>query len=206
MKIYVKVLLLLTASIAAHAQVISAVAGSGDQGYNGDGAAAVSAWISMPSGLAFDSAGNMYFSDNGNRVVRRVNTSGIINTYAGNEMLFFGSNGDGGPATSALLGWAGPGFFGLAVDKAGNLYISDTASGIAKVRKVNSSGIISTFAGGAPGSGGDGGPAIGAGLGTAAGLAVDSQGTLYVADTRNGRGAISACSSCRSMPSSTIRL
>src|SRR6202044_762914 len=109
---------------------------------------------------------------------------GIINTFAGNFMLFFGSNGDGGPATSALLGWSGPGFFGLATDKAGNLYISDTSSGIARVRKVNSSGIISTYAGGAsPIPGGDGGPATSAGLGTAAGLAVDSQGNLYIADT-----------------------
>jgi uncharacterized protein (TIGR03437 family) len=170
--------------IPAEAQVISAVAGTGQQGYNGDGAGAVNAWISMPTGIAFDSAGNLYFADNGNRVVRQVNTSGIINTFAGNEMLFSGSNGDGGPATSAFLGWSGAGFFGVAADKSGNLYLSDTSSGIAIVRKVNSSGIISTYAGGAsPNSSGDGGPAVNAGLRTAAGLAADSQGNLYIADT-----------------------
>src|SRR5580700_454061 len=147
MRSVAKIFLCLAALIPADGQVISVVAGTGEPGYLGDGAAAVNAWISMPTGLAFDSAGNLYFADSGNRVVRQVNTSGIINTFAGNFMLFFGSNGDGGPATSALLGWAGPGFFGLAADKAGNLYISDTSSGIARVRKVNASGIISTYAG-----------------------------------------------------------
>jgi uncharacterized protein (TIGR03437 family) len=181
---YARIFLCLAASIPADAQVISSIAGTGEQGYFGDGAAAANAWIAMPTGIALDSAGNLYFADIGNRVVRQVNTQGIINTFAGNEMLFLGSNGDGGPATSALLGWSGPGFFGVAMDKAGNLYISDTSSGIARVRKVNSSGIISTYAGGAsPISGGDGGQATSAGLGTAAGLAVDSQGNLYIADT-----------------------
>jgi uncharacterized protein (TIGR03437 family) len=182
MRISTEVFLFLTALIPAHAQVISAVAGSGQQGYNGDGAAAVNAWISMPTGLAFDSAGNLYFSDTGNRVVRQVNSSGIINTYAGNQMVFL-AGGDGGPATSAGLGWTGGSFFGLAMDKAGNLYLSDATFGIAKVRKVDASGVITTFAGGQSGSGGDGGQATSAGIGTAAGLAVDSQGNLYIADT-----------------------
>jgi len=99
-------------------------------------------------------------------------------------MLFFGSNGDGGPATSAIFGWeGGPPFVGMAIDGAGNLYVSDSSSGIDRVRVVNSLGIINTYAGGNPGDGGDGGPAINAGLMTAAGLAVDSQGNLYIADT-----------------------
>jgi uncharacterized protein (TIGR03437 family) len=184
MRSYAKILLCLAASIPADAQVISAVAGTGIPGYNGDGGAAVNAWISMPTGIAFDTAGNLYFADNGNRVVRQVNTSGIINTFAGNFQLFFGNNGDGGPATNAILGFQSSVYYGLAADKSGNLYISDTSNGIARVRKVNSSGIISTYAGGAsPISGGDGGPATSAGLMTAAGLAVDSQGNLYIADT-----------------------
>jgi uncharacterized protein (TIGR03437 family) len=182
MRIFPGIVLLLAVSFLADAQVISDVAGTGVQGYNGDGAAALNAWISMPTGIAFDSAGNLYFSDVGNRVVRQVNKSGIINTYAGNEMVF-AAGGDGGPATSAGLGWGGASFYGVAMDKAGNLYISDKASGIAKVRKVDASGIISTFAGGQPIPGGDGGLATSAGLGTAAGLAVDNQGNLYIADT-----------------------
>lgn len=184
MRTFAKVFLCLAAFSPANAQVISDVAGTGIPGYSGDGGAAVNAWISTPTGIAFDSAGNLYFADNGNRVVRQVNTQGIINTYAGNFLLFFGNNGDGGPATNAILGFQSSVFYGLAADQSGNLYISDTSSGIARVRKVNASGIISTFAGGAsPISGGDGGPAINAGLMTAAGLAVDSQGNLYIADT-----------------------
>jgi uncharacterized protein (TIGR03437 family) len=184
MRSYAKVFLCLAALIPAEAQVISAVAGNGQPGYYGDGAAAVNAFISMPTGIVFDSAGNLYFADNGNRVVRQVNTSGIINTFAGNFQLFFGNNGDGGPATNAILGFQSSVFYGLAADKSGNLYISDSSNGIARVRKVNSSGVISTYAGGAsPSSSGDGGPAINAGLQTAAGLAVDSQGNLYIADT-----------------------
>lgn len=171
-------------AVGANAQVISAVAGTGESGYNGDGSAAVNAWLAMPTGIAFDSSGDLYFADTGNRVVRKVNTSGIISTYAGNEMLFFGSNGDGGPATSAIFGWeGGPPFVGLAVDQAGNLYVSDSSSGTGRVRKVNTSGVISTYAGGGAGDGGDGGPASSAGLMTSAGLAVDSQGNLYIADT-----------------------
>src|SRR5215472_9398506 len=182
MRNYAEVFLFLTALISARAQVISAVAGTGVQSYKGDGGAALSAWISMPTGIAFDSAGNLYFSDNANRVVRQVNSSGIINAYAGNEMVFL-PGGDGGPAANAGLGWGGGSFFGLAIDKAGNLYISDAAFGVAKVRKVDASGVITTFAGAQAIPGGDGGPATSAGLGTAAGLAVDSQGNLYIADT-----------------------
>ncbi len=168
----------------ANAQVISDVAGTGQQGYLGDGSAAVNAWLAMPTGIAFDAAGNLYFADVGNRVVRQVNTSGIISTFAGNEMLFFGNNGDGGPATSAIFGWnGGPPYIGVAVDQAGNLYVSDSSNGTGLVRKVDTKGIISTYAGGGFADSGDGTPAVGAGLRTAAGLAVDKQGNLYIADT-----------------------
>lgn len=171
------------AAITAHAQVITAVAGGAQQGYNGDGGPAVNAWLSFPTGIAFDSGGNLYFADTGNRVVRQVNTQGTISTFAGNQMVFFGGSGDGGQATNAGFGWGTTNYIGLAVDQAGNMFLSDTANGIWKVRKVDASGVITTFAGGGVGSGGDGGPATSAGLGTAAGLAVDAQGNLYIADT-----------------------
>ena len=171
-------------AMTVNAQVISAVAGSGQEGYNGDGSLATSAWIAKPTGIAFDSSGNLYFTDTGNRVVRKVSTTGIISTFAGNAMLFSGSNGDGGPATSALFSWpAGQSYLGVAIDGAGNLYISDVNSGSGRVRKVDPSGTISTYAGAGFGDGGDGGPAATAGVRTAAGLAVDSQGNLYIADT-----------------------
>lgn len=107
----------------------------------------MNAWLALPTGIAFDSAGNLYFADTVNRVVRQVNTGGTISTFAGNEMLFFGNNGDGGLATSAIFGWGSSNFIGLAVDQAGNVYISDTSNGIGRVRKVNPAGIISTVAG-----------------------------------------------------------
>ncbi len=106
-------------------------------------------------------------------------TPGEITTVAGNGSS--GYSGDGGPATSAEL--CSPG--GVAVDAAGNLYIAD--AGIDCVRKVNSSGIITTVAGGGPMNSGDGGPATSAGLLQPFGVAVDTSGNLYIADTLDDR-------------------
>src|ERR1039457_4699443 len=170
-------------------QVITTVAGSSYQGgYTGDGGPATSAILSYPEGLVFDSAGNLFFADKGNYAVREVNTAGIVNTVAGPGSLVFGAPlGDGGPATSASFGWINSLFVGMAMDAAGNLYISDAGHG--RVRKVTPAGIISTVAGGAalPGSSGDGGPATSAGLFGPAGIAVDSSGNLYIADPSVGR-------------------
>ena len=170
-------------------QVITTVAGSTYQGgYAGDGGLAISASLSNPAGLVVDSAGNLYIADKGNYVVREVNTAGIINTVAGPGSLVFGAPlGDGGPAISANFSWTNSLFVGMAMDAAGNLYISD--AGHERVRKVNPAGIISTVAGGAalPSSAGDGGPAISAGLYSPAGVAVDSAGNLYIADPLGGR-------------------
>jgi uncharacterized protein (TIGR03437 family) len=165
------------AATIANAQVITSVAGTGQQSFYGDGGPAVSAWLAMPTGVAVDNAGDFYFADTGNFVIRKVNAAGIISTVAGNLSATFGGSGDGGPATSATFGFNAAAFVGVAVDAGGNLYISDTK----KVRKVNPSGTISTFAGG--GSGGDGVAATSSGLSVPAGLAVDSQGNLYIADT-----------------------
>src|ERR1019366_6082519 len=170
-------------------QVITTVAGSTYQGgYAGDGGLAISASLSNPAGLVVDSAGNLYIADKGNYVVREVNTAGIINTVAGPGSLVFGAPlGDGGPAISANFSWTNSLFVGMAMDAAGNLYISD--AGHERVRKVNPAGIISTVAGGAalPSSTGDGGPATSAGLYSPAGVAVDSAGNLYIADPLGGR-------------------
>src|ERR1035441_5991280 len=141
-------------------QVITTVAGSNIRGYAGDGGPATSASLSNPEGLVVDSAGNIYFADKGNYAVREVNAAGTINTVAGPGSLVFGAPlGDGGPATSASFSWTNSLFVGMAMDAAGNLYISD--AGHERVRKVNPAGIISTVAGGAalPSSTGDGGPA-----------------------------------------------
>ena len=160
--------------------VITTVAGTGIPGYSGDGGPAASAQLNLPYGLAMDVAGNLYVADYNNNRVRRITPDGRIATYAGSGGQ--GSGGDGGPAISALLLQPR----NLAVDAAGNLYISEF--GANRVRQVTTDGKISTAAGtGVAGFWGDGGPATNAQLAFPAGLAVDRAGALYIADTQNER-------------------
>jgi len=157
--------------------IITTIAGvGGQQGRSGDGAAAVLALLNTPEGLAFDAAGNLYIADNGNNIVRVVNSSGIISTFAGNGIA--GYNADGESATAAKLNSP----WGLAT--AGNdVYIADLNN--CRIRKV-SGGIISTVAGtGQCGADGDGQPAIQAELNYPAGVTVDVGGNLYIADSGN---------------------
>ncbi len=159
---------------------ITTVAGDGTQGFSGDGGSATNASLDNPYGVAVDTAGNLYIADSYNHRVRKVSTSGTITTVAGDGSGDFG--GDGGPATNASL--SSP--YGVAVDTAGNLYIAD--SGNDRVRKVSTSGTITTVAGnGTQGFSGDGGPATNASLHTPAGVAVDTAGNLYIADSYNHR-------------------
>ncbi|CAB4598472.1 unannotated protein [freshwater metagenome] len=160
------------------AGTISTFAGNGTAGFAGDGGPATDARLNSANAVATDSAGNLYIADSDNYRVRKVDPAGRISTFAGNGIEGFA--GDGGPATDARLTFMG----GLAVDAAGNLYLSDTDN--FRVRKVNSAGTISTFAGnGIEGVSGDGGPATAANVWAPFGLAVDSSGNLYIAD-RNG--------------------
>ncbi|MGB7761281.1 MAG: IPT/TIG domain-containing protein [Bryobacteraceae bacterium] len=155
--------------------VIATVAGTGTAGYNGDNVTATSAKLYMPWGVAVDSAGNLYIADSVNGRIRKV-SNGVITTVAGNGT--YGVSGDNGPATSA--GLDGP--TGVAVDSAGNLYIVDYE----RIRKV-SNAVIATIAGNGTGFGGDNGPATNAQLDLPAGVALDSAGNLYIADTNNNR-------------------
>ena len=160
--------------------VITTVAGTGARGYSGDGGLAVNARLNSPRGVASDAAGNLYIADSHNRRVRKVDTSGRITTVAGNGRI--GYTGDGGPALAAALN----NIEELAVDASGNLYIADTANH--RVRRVSSSGVITTVAGtGRQGYGGDGGPASNAQLNRPTGVAVDAVGNLYIADSFNER-------------------
>ena len=161
------------------AGTISTVAG-GALGFSGDGGPAIRAGISQaPFGVAVDSPGNnFYFADSAYQRIRKVNADGIISTIAGNGTAGF--SGDGGSATSAQLNGA----VGVAVDKAGNVYIADT--GNARIRKVDTSGRITTVAGnGTTGYSGDGGQATSATLNAPAGVATDDAGNLYIADSGN---------------------
>jgi uncharacterized protein (TIGR03437 family) len=183
--------IVLASPTLCRAQVITTVAGDGNQGYMGDGGPATSAWLFQPTGIATDFAGNIFFADSGNYRLREVTTAGIINTVAGNGMIGFGLGGgnigDGGPATSAELGQASLPFMpGVAVDLGGNIYITDT--GNYRVRKVDSAGNITTVAGnGSPIPGGDGGPATSAGFMEPAGVAVDLFRNIYIADAVTSR-------------------
>jgi sugar lactone lactonase YvrE len=160
--------------------IISTVAGNGERGFSGDGGPATSALLYWPYGVAVDAAGYLYIADTYNNRIRKVGASGIISTVAGNGAYKFA--GDGGPATGASL--VAP--QGVAVDAAGSLCIAD--AGNARVRKVSPSGIISTVAGnGAQGFSGDGGPATTASLNQPSGVAVDTAGNLFIADSRNDR-------------------
>src|ERR1017187_6806789 len=159
--------------------VLTLAAGIGTPGFSGDDGPATSSQLNSPCGIAVDSAGNLYIADSGNNRIRKV-SNGVITTVAGNGTQGF--SGDNGPATSAEL--ADP--EGVAVDPAGNLYIAD--SGNQRIRRV-SNGVITTVAGnggcGSSGCGfsGDNGPATSAHLSNAEGIAVDSAGNLYIADT-----------------------
>ena len=165
--------------VTASSGNIETVAGDGTDGYSGDGGAATSAEIDTPWGIALDSAGNIYFAGSWNEVVRKVTvSSGNIETVAGD-----GSNdfyGDGGAATDAALD--GP--RGLAVDGSGNIYIADSYNN--RIRRVDTSGNIATFAGGGSAQG-DGGSAAAAELGQVRGVAVDGSGNIYIADSDNNR-------------------
>jgi uncharacterized protein (TIGR03437 family) len=165
------------------AGIISTVAGNGNLGYTGDGGPATAAsFMGSPNypGIAIDAAGNLFISDSGNQVIRKVNTSGIITTVAGNGSPGF--SGDGGPATSAQLNNPG----GVAVDSAGNLYIADASN--SRVRKVNPAGIISTYAGnGNVKYSGDGVQAPTTAVDRPEAVAVDSLGNVYVSETSSSR-------------------
>lgn len=162
-------------------KIISTIAGIGIDGYSGDGGNATSAEISWSRGLTTDNLGNLYIIDNGNNCIRKINTSGIISTFAGDGWPF-GYSGDGGLATLAKL--HGP--CGITTDAFGNVYISDLGNHC--IRKINSLGIISTIAGtGVSGFSGDGGNAIMAQLSFPKGLKIDALGNLYIGDSGNHR-------------------
>jgi sugar lactone lactonase YvrE len=177
--------------------IITLDAGNGQPGFGGDGSPATSSMLHEPTGVAEDITGNLFIGDSKNNRVRKVATSGIVSTVAGDGVAGF--SGDGGTATAAALHHP----TGLALDSAGDLFIADTANN--RVRKVNGAGVITTYAGdgncpdehrdpehvdAAAGVSdtqkahtGDGGPAVDASLCRPAGLAVDTDGSLYIADT-----------------------
>src|ERR1700689_5258820 len=119
---------ILLCNVHANAQIgiITTFAGNGSMGYAGDGSAAKAATLNEPICICVDASGNQYISDTRNNVVRKVSTTGIITTVAGNYTLGAGYSGDGGPATAAKL--SGP--WGVFCDAAGNLYIAEANNNV----------------------------------------------------------------------------
>lgn len=155
------------------AGVASAYAGNGFFLHSGDGGPATEAGLLLPEGMTFDPAGNLFIAE-GDGYVRRVDLNGIITTVAGNGLTV--TAGDGGPATEAAINEPGD----VALDSAGNLYIAE--SGGNRIRRVDPSGTITTYAGtGTAGYSGDGGPATNANI-SVSGIAVDGKGNLYIGD------------------------
>lgn len=160
--------------------IITTVAGDGGGYYGSDGVQATSTGLNEPQDIALDDSGNIYICDYFNFRIRKVTAAtGIISTIAGNGTQ--GSAGDGGQATAAQLSNTS----GIALDNAGNIYIALAN----KIRKITvATGIITTIAGtGLPGFSGDGGLATLAQLNSAVGIALDSIGNIYIADTYNYR-------------------
>lgn len=182
--------LLLSAALSTRANAqqytINTFAGNGTSGFSGNGGPAMSAMLSGPIGVGPDTSGNVYIADVANQVVRRV-SQGTISTFAGDGII--GYAGDGSAATSAMLNAPTR----AVVDSSGNVYIADAGNSV--VRMVAPNGVISTIVGNVctttdttncgPGPYGDGGPATAAQLYTPLGLAIDSNGNLFIADSNN---------------------
>ncbi|HEX7414679.1 MAG TPA: T9SS type A sorting domain-containing protein [Bacteroidia bacterium] len=172
-----------TVNMVNSSGIVSKIAGGGTFTVApwGDGGLATAATLKQPYGVAFDvNTNNLYIADLAHRCIRMVDNTGIISTVAGNGT--WGYSGDGGQATAAELALP----YGVAVDAAGNLYIADTYNSVGRIRMVNTSGIISTIAGGGT-SLGDGGLATMAQLVNPTGIAFDVNGNLYISDSGHNR-------------------
>jgi len=157
------------------AGIITLVAGNGSATYNGDSILAVNAGISEPQEIAIDSSGNIYIPDDNHRI-RKVNAiTGMVTTIAG--IGAHGFSGDNGPATAAMLSYPNA----VCLDRKGNIFISD--EGNARIRKIDTSGIITTVVGnGVMENAGDGNLAIAASIEGGCSIILDDTGNLYIAE------------------------
>ncbi len=162
------------------AGIVTTVAGNGSQSYSGNGGAATAAALFWPCCVITDDTGNLYIADSWNNVIRKVNTAGIINLFAGNQVGGF--SGDNGNALAAELNKP----FRIAFDRNWNMLVADCFND--RIREINTAGIITTIAGNGMASySGDGGAASDAELNNPYGVCIDASGNIYIADTQNNR-------------------
>ena len=160
--------------------IVTTVAGTGTPAYSGDSGVATMAELWFPNYLSMDGNDNLYITDNQNHRIRKINTSAIISTVAGNGIGTF--SGDGGLASAASINYPG----GTVMDASGNLFIADHINN--RIRRVDTAGVITTYAGtGSSGFSGDGGLAVAADLDWVVDLALDNNDNLLLADFRNHR-------------------
>jgi len=160
--------------------VITTVAGTDTAGFSGDGGPATGASLTEPQGVAVNGDGTLYISDTGNHRIRKIDTAGIISTFAGDGEERF--SGEGEPAAGASLNFP----TGLTVAPDGSVYVADARNN--RVRRIGTDGTITTIAGdGEAGFGGDGGQGPRASLNEPQAVAVASDGAIYIADTGNDR-------------------
>jgi hypothetical protein len=160
------------------AGMISTIAGTGHGGFSGDGGPATDAQLHSPWSLVVDGDGNLFVVDQENVRIREIDTHGVISTFAGG-----GSVGASGQDTSALdVAFTEP--YGLALDSAGDLFVSDDLANV--IQEIDTQGTVTTIAGTGEAAGaGDGGPAADAQLDTPWGVLFGDDGNLYVADSGN---------------------
>jgi hypothetical protein len=156
--------------------LVTIVAGTGAQGFGGDGGAATSALLDWPAGVAVDSNGNIYIADTHNNRIRKV-SGGNITTIAGTGAANF--SGDGAAATAATLSYP----TAVAIDSNNNVYIADTNNH--RIREITGTTINTVAGDGSQSYSGDGGLATVAGLDSPNGVAVDSGFNIYIGDTHN---------------------
>lgn len=170
--------------INASTGIITTIAGNGTRGFGGDGGPATASTLFCPLAISLDKAGNIFFSDDSNYVVRKISAgTGIITSIAGTQGTI-GFGGDGGPATNAIIG----DITGLCVDDTGNVYIDDYSCSCRKISAAT--GLINRIAGFTDTSGynGDGGCATQSLMNSLEGVCINPvTGNLYIADQNNDR-------------------
>ena len=157
------------------AGVLTTLAGAGSGSTDGTGTAAL---FGSLSGLSLDSSGNIYIADLGNNTIRKVSPEGVVTTMAGAVSLTGSID-----ATGAAARFSNP--VGIVADSAGNVYVADSANG--EIRKITSSGVVSTFVGNMNHAGSIDGIGTAASFSLLGGLAIDKSGNLYALD---GNGSI----------------